>query len=175
VPYTDLDSVHVPSAGNRPPASWGTTVNANFDQVYDDVLAKLGIWTAYTPVLTQSGAVTKTVTYARYFKLGRLVTVSMVLAVTATGGGVSNNTITVSLPFTAVQAANMTVGTGHIYNASGGGAASHPARMVLNTTTTAAFQATYNTAGGFLGGTTFTEVLVNTDSIDCTFTYESTT
>jgi len=30
-------------------------------------------------------------------------------------------------------------------------------------------------AGGFLGGTTFTEVLVNTDSIDCTFTYESTT
>jgi len=163
----------VPSAGNRPPASWGTTVNANFDQVYDDVLAKLGVWTAYTPVLTQSGAVTKTVVYARYFKLGRLVTVSMLM--TITGTGTANATITVSLPFTAVQAGNMTVGAGHVYNASGGSSGFLPARMVLLTTTTAAFQTSYSTNGGLYGSSLFTEALVNTDSVDCTFTYESTT
>jgi hypothetical protein len=99
--YVDLDSIHVPSAGNRPPASWGAQVNENFDVLYDEYLAKLGVWTSWTPTVTQAGSITKTVTYARYIKLGRLVIAQAYLAIT--GAGSSATAVTVSLPVTAAQ------------------------------------------------------------------------
>jgi hypothetical protein len=73
----------------------------------------LGAWTTYTPVLTQSGAVAKTVTYAKYIKLGRLCIVNMRLDVTGTG--TANNVITVSAPFTAAYASTNTIGSGWVY------------------------------------------------------------
>lgn len=99
--YQDLDSIHVPSAGQRPPAAWGTQVNANFDEIYTQLLAKLGAWTSYTPTLTQSATIGKTVTYARYVKLGRLVIAQGVLV--ATSSGSSNNIIQIGIPVPAVQ------------------------------------------------------------------------
>ena len=170
--YSDLDAIHVPSAGNRPPASWGVQVNANFDAVYDDVLAKLGAWTTFTSGLIQSGAPTFTATYCRYLKLGRMVTVSMFLSVTATGSAVAGNAVQVTLPFTAVQGGNLTVGSGHIYDDSGPG--SFPGRAVLNSTTTARLQPTNVTTGNFLGVAQFTAALAASDTVDMTFTYEST-
>ena len=173
--YSDLDAIHVPSAGNRPPASWGVQVNANFDAVYDDVLAKLGVWTTFASGLIQSGAPTFTATYCRYLKLGRMVTVSALLAVTATGSAVSNNPVQITLPFTAAQGGNLTAGVGHVYDSSAN--LSYPARVVLNTTTTARLQPTnVTTAGAFLGQTTspFGAALAASDSIDMTFTYEAT-
>ena len=170
--YSDLDAIHVASAGNRPPASWGVQVNANFDAIYDDVLAKLGVWTTFSSGLIQSGAPTFTSTYCRYLKLGRMVIVSTLLTVTATGSAVAGNAVQITLPFTAVQASNLTVGVGHIYDNSA--ALSYPGRAVLNTTTTARLQPTNVTSGGYLGVATFTAALAGSDTVDMTFTYEAT-
>ncbi len=61
--------------------------------------AWLAAWTSYTPTLTQSGAVTKTVNYAKYIQMGKTVIVH--LAVTCTGAGTAANAITVGLPVAA--------------------------------------------------------------------------
>ena len=61
-------------------------------------------WTGYTPTLTQSATVTKTVTYAEYMEQGTLVFVRGVLAVTGTG--TSANAVVIGLPV----AADFTVG-----------------------------------------------------------------
>ncbi len=114
--YVDLDTIHNPTAGTRPPASWGAGVNDNFDFIYDEVLAKLGQWTDVpTPVLTQSVTVNKTVTYCRYNKIGRKVTYEWDLAVTSSG--TANNSIFIGLPVTAAST-NKFCGRFGWYNAS---------------------------------------------------------
>ncbi len=50
----------------------------------------------YTPTLTQSGTVTKTVTYAHYWQIGKLVLFWVKLAVT--GAGSAGTTIAIGLP-----------------------------------------------------------------------------
>lgn len=167
--YSDLDGVHVPASGNRAPASWGLQVNANFDAIYTDVLAKLGVWTSYTPTLVQSGTVTKTVTHARYFKLGRLVIGQVLLAVTGSGSSASN--ITVSLPVTAAIGNNITAGVGSVYDSSA--PATYPGRVLLITTGTMALSGTNATSGGYLGSTGFTAALASGDSVDMIFAYEA--
>ena len=136
-----------------------------------DVSTGLGAWTPYSPTLGQPGSVTYTATYAHYRKQGRMVTVSLYLNVTGTGN--ASTKVTVSLPFTAVQAGFLTVGTGHISEGSPSG--SYPARVVLDSTTTAAFQPTNVTTGNFLGVVQFANAITSGDVIDCTFTYEATT
>lgn len=75
----------------------------------------LGAWTAYTPTLVQSVTVTKTVTSARWSRVGRRIDVTVSLAVT--GAGTANNTLLVGLPVAAV-ATGPAIGVGWIYDAS---------------------------------------------------------
>ncbi len=72
-------------------------------------------WTSYTPSLTQSVTVTKTVTYARYLKIGRMVTVEVYLL--PTSSGTANQIIQIGLPFNAVQA-SIPGGNWYWYDAS---------------------------------------------------------
>lgn len=131
-----------------------------------------GGWTTYTPTLTQSGAVTHTATYAKYEKIGRKVTVNFVLAVT--GSGTASNKVTVSLPFTAAQAGDMGVGSGGIVDASA--VLFYPAIVVIDTTTTFAFQDATQGTAGYLGATgVFTAGLASGDVVRGSLTYESTT
>lgn len=59
-----------------------------------------GAWTNYTPVWTQGATtITKTIGRAAYYKVGRLVVVSVDLS--ATGAGTANNALAVTLPVTA--------------------------------------------------------------------------
>lgn len=58
-----------------------------------------GVWTDWTPVLTQLTTVAATVTYAKYARIGR--TIHFYLALSVTGSGVSNNSIRISLPVAA--------------------------------------------------------------------------
>lgn len=167
--FVDLDTIHTPSAGQRPPAAWGAQVNENFDYLNTEVLAKLGIWTSYTPSLVQSGTVTKTVTYGRYIKLGRLVIFQVLLAVT--GSGSSATKVTVALPATAAQAGNMEVGVGSIYDASA--TTAYGGRVVLDTTGTAAMSPV--AGGSYLGVATFTQALASGDSVSMLGVYESAT
>jgi hypothetical protein len=129
----------------------------------------LGAWTTYTPVLTQSGAVAKTVTYAKYIKLGRLCIVNMRLDVTGTG--TANNVITVSAPFTAAYASTNTIGSGWFYNGNiVPGIASQ-----FTTTTFALWDATQVTATLHLGqtGTAFGSAVSSGQGISMSVTYET--
>lgn len=128
-----------------------------------------GAWTAYTPTLTQSGAVAKTVTYARYNKVGRMVTVNVLM--TCTGAGSANNHIEVGLPFPEAINAAMVVGTFHLYNASG------PNHFVgacyfWSTTTVACVT---NNNGHYLGeaSSAFSSALASGDIIALSLTYET--
>lgn len=164
--YVDLDSLHVPAAGNRAPASWGLQVNANFDAIYDEVLAKLGAWTSYTPSLQQGGNVSKTVTYARYIKLGRLVIAEVYLQVT--GSGSSSTAIEVGLPVTAAQSI-VSTGTFRVFDAS----------VPTNRTGIAVLANTGEVSGlmdnvtNYMGAAGFTAALASGDSVIVNVTYEA--
>jgi hypothetical protein len=73
-------------------------------------------WESYTPTWTQSGAITKTVTYAKYTRINKLVIASV--SMVATGAGTGNNAIIVGLPLSAAQTTNLPIGSGFIYDAS---------------------------------------------------------
>lgn len=131
--------------------------------------AQLLGWTAYTPTLTQSGAVTKTVTYAKYVKVGR--TVSGVINLTATGAGTANNAVLIGVPATAAAADFQVVGSGLIYDDSV--VTYYHGLTVLNATTTFAI---HPTGGGPLMGQTganFPNALASGDVIRFCFTYEA--
>ena len=166
--YQDLDSIHVPSAGQRPPAAWGTQVNANFDEVYTQLLSKLGVWTSYTPTITQSGLVGNTVTYARYLKIGRLVVVQTYQS--AIASGTANNKIQVALPFTAAQS-SLVVGSFYIYDASVNINYLGHAALDTTSTVTGLISGTNNYMGAT--GSGFTAALASGDSILAFVIYES--
>jgi len=79
----------------------------------------LGAWTVHTPTLSQPGAITKTVNYSSYIRVGRLIVWSFDISVTGTG--TAANRILLSYP---VQPAGATValqpGAGTLYDASAG-------------------------------------------------------
>ncbi len=72
----------------------------------------------YTPTLTQSGAVTKTVDFANYYQIGKLVLAWVNL--TVTGSGTSANAVVMGLPVTAINVASgrYWMGPGQIYDSS---------------------------------------------------------
>lgn len=164
--YSDLDAIHIPSAGNRPPASWGVQVNANFDAVYDDVLAKLGVWSTYTPTWTQSATITKTVVRNEYIKLGRFA--SGVVQLSATSAGTANGQIKVTTPVTAKWASNQPIGSGYFYN----GSTNIPLIVMLDTTTTFSFLQTVS-AGPAFGTAAFWTTFNATDNTSITPTVAS--
>jgi trimeric autotransporter adhesin len=127
-------------------------------------------WVGYTPTLDQSGAVTKTVDYARYTRIGKLIIVNFHL--TVTGTGIAANTVTVSLPVTAVVSGLPVVGAGVIFDTSAG--VRYPGIAALNATTTCAFLlASENNQNAFLGSVTFSAALASGDTITGHLTYEA--
>lgn len=125
-------------------------------------------WTSYTPTLTQSGAVTKTVDYSRYTKIGRLVTFAF--ALTVTGSGTAANNVTVSLPFTAAGSVGTHAGVMLVYDSST--TTRYNGNAELNSTTTCALS--YNQASTSLWGTLPNIALAVGDIIRGTITYEAT-
>lgn len=124
--------------------------------------------TNFTPTLTQSGAVTKTVTRAKYFRFGNWVIALYHL--TVTGTGTANNAITVSLPVTAAYAANAHCGAGRIFATT-----NFPGIACLTSTTTAGLlDTTTSTTGVFLGqtGSAATGALANTNEVHFWIGYE---
>lgn len=130
-------------------------------------------WTAYTPTLTQSATVTKTVTYAKYQRVGRLIVVQGNLAVT--GAGTAANAVTVGLPVTAAVGGFMVVGSGYIQDASAG-AVNYSGIAVLASTTTMVFANAQGAAtNGLLGVGGFAAALAAGDVVTYAATYESAT
>lgn len=106
------------------PESWA-------DQVRDNFIA-MSTWSTWTPTLTQSGTVTKTVNVANYLQIGDLIIVQMKLSVTGTG--TAGNTVTVSMPVTTA-ASGYVVGAGHVKIAG----VRYNAAVQTQTTTTFSF------------------------------------
>lgn len=88
----------------------------NLQHLYDRMTD--GVWTDYTPVITQGGTVTATVNRARYHRAGRKIT-GDVYAIVTGGAGAPTTTIDVSLPVTpAATSGNTIAGEGWIFDAS---------------------------------------------------------
>ena len=122
-------------------------------------------WTSYTPTLTQSVAVTKTVTYAKYVQIGNFVWVQVSL--TATGAGTGNNAITVTLPSTASSAAGVS-GAAFVLDANVNSYVG--TARGLTTTTVAFFQ---GLGGGTAIGQSPNFALASTDIVQFLAFYEA--
>jgi hypothetical protein len=129
-----------------------------------------GAWTTWTPTLTQSGAVTATITHAVYGRWGRLIIVNLRLAVT--GAGTAANAVTVSLPVTAARV-NMVVGTGGVFDQSAG--LSYSGNIFLPSTTTMDFRqhGSGTATDNRLGVAGFTAALAAGDGVEGFFMYEA--
>jgi hypothetical protein len=116
VPYVDLNTLHNPASGTRPPFSWGDAIRDNFE------LTTYGEWDAYTPTLSQGAStnIAKTLSYSRYARIDRTVIWACRMQATASGSG--GSAIEVSLPVNPDwQDANILgVGTAYINDASAG-------------------------------------------------------
>ncbi len=129
----------------------------------------LGGWTAYTPTLTQSGAVTKTVTYAKWRKVGR--DLSGAFKLDATGAGTAANAVVVGLPEAIVPPANAVIGSGFIYDASAN--LFYPGTLRVASSTTVNFQPTDVVSALQLGAASFTAALAAGDIISGQFQTEA--
>jgi hypothetical protein len=128
-----------------------------------------GAWTSYTPTLTQSSAVAKTVNWSRYARYGRTIIWSF--SVTATAAGTTSNAIQLSLPVTAAASVNIIIGSGNITDSSGGAGGIYNGAWKMASTTTIGLTQT--------GSTSFVGVapafaLANTDSCEGFVIYEAT-
>jgi hypothetical protein len=133
-------------------------------------------WTSYTPTFTQSGAVTKTVTYAKYTQIGK--TVIFTVKLTATGAGTANNKIVIGLPVTAATSgpSGSPIGTGSVFDTSAGTLT--PGLTEMESTTTiglqdATAQVTAGTSVLGLTGTAFALALASGDVVSMSGAYEA--
>jgi hypothetical protein len=125
-------------------------------------------WTSYTPTLVQTGAVTKTVTYAKYIKIGRLVVATVHLTVTGTGTATSR--VDVGLPVAApATVSTMPAGTFFLRDASAS-TSYHGVALFASTTTVLGIASGQLNYFGFAA---FTAALAVGDEIGLTLAYEA--
>lgn len=156
--------VHGPIAANAT-----TYVTAADDQ---GDFVPMNAWETYTPTLTQSATVAKTVSYARFTRIGRTVFVMVSLAVT--GAGTAANAVAIGLPVTAAAiAGNPPVGIGWVFDTSAGDTIVGQAYLASTTTaqlvSTRATGNIVGTGGGFAAG------LAANDVVTLSATYEAAT
>jgi hypothetical protein len=103
-------------------------------------------WTSWTPVVSQPGAITGTVSGASFIQVGRLVIASFRFSVTGTGTG--SNGVLISIPVTAADT-NVHIGSTFIFDTS----ASTGYSLIANLTTSTSFRmqgdSTQNAGWGF--------------------------
>lgn len=178
MPYVDLNTIHNPSTGTAPPASWGDAVRDNFEHF--NGLLDLDQWTTPpVPTITQSVGVSKTIVHTRYVKDGRLVVGQY--AFTISSSGTASNAITVTAPVNAAIAGNVPVGVAYHYN----GSINIPLFVVMSAVGTFSFISSCQPMGGFYGTavtpvpvvggatTSVSSQLVSGNSLVMQFVYES--
>ena len=120
-------------------------------------------WVDYTPTLTQSATVTKTVVIARYCQFQKTIIGQLVL--NATSAGTAGNAVQIGLPI-AARTAGAVLGSGYIYDASTNTIYGGPF-YAFSGTTMAMFYQTGNP-----WGISPNIALANTDQISLIFSYE---
>ncbi len=175
--YRDQVTATVTS-GTRPSGTEGQIIyETDTDRYYAYTgsawteILKLGALNTWTPTLTQSGAVTKTVVTASYMRQGRMLSCFVYLQVT--GAGSANNAVTVSLPVTMEATVTAIGGSGYIVDASSGSPMNPGVVRAASTTTAALLDSTQAAGNVNLGqtGSSFSAALANTDVVSMTFSY----
>ena len=141
---------------------------AQLNETRDNLKAIGDPWGTYTPTLTQSVAVSKTVTFAKYMEAGNFIVGHVKLAVTS--AGTASNAITLTLPVAAAQSGPCS-GTGVVYDASAGLLYKGLVNLVSSTTVT--LLNTGDTALGSLGQSGMTAALASGDEVNLSFFYEA--
>lgn len=130
-------------------------------------VVQMGAWTSYTPTLTQSATVTKTVTYAKWTRFGRTIVAAVSLSVT--GAGTAANNILIGLPVTAAVASGP-CGSGYVNDSSA--VTNYSGTVLLASTTTVGIVA--HLGSGFVGGSgAMTAALATADTVTVFATYEA--
>jgi len=119
-------------------------------------------WVDYTPTLTQSATVTKTVVQARYCQFQKTIIGQVVMNVTS--AGTIGNIVLIGLPL-AVRSGTPLIGAGYIYDQNTN--IIYNLTFVGNGSTTAGFYQTGN-----YWGASPNLALANQDQIALTFSYE---
>lgn len=162
------------------PRTWvtGELVTAALlnEQIRDNTLAEfplgVGAWTSYTPTLTQSATVAKTVTYARYQRVGRIIFFQVRLDVT--GAGTAANDVLIGLPVAAVNVTiELPLGGGFIYDSSLGQA--HIGVAITNSGTVVKIRPGTGAVNAALGNNQFTAALASGDIVSVGGSYEAAT
>lgn len=159
------------------PRTWssGEIVTAAMlnQDVRDNQLAAfpLGVdaWTAYTPTLTQSGAVTKTVDYAKYQRVGRWIVAQVFM--TVTGSGTGGNAVLIGLPVAMAATIGLAIGTGEIFDSSA--TLVYKGHAIRQAASVVQLRPSNTTTAGVLGADTFTAALASNDHIALTVMYEA--
>lgn len=133
-------------------------------------IVPFGAWVSYTPTLTQPGAVTKTVTYAKYNRIGRMITAMGTLAVTGTG--TAANSVEIGLPVAAAAPATIPLGVGWVSDVSATLLYRGIAR-IGSTASTMFLYASNSTATTALGVDAFTAALAVGDLVTFNVSYEA--
>lgn len=150
-------------AGNTLTAAQLNTYLSDNTQYLYDLLHTA--WTSYTPTLTQSGAVSKTVTRARYIQIGKTVIFAVDLA--CTGSGTGGNAVQIGLPVTAAASGTTPCGSGWIFDTS----TSTNYKGIAYQLSTSVVALVGN--GGVLGASEFTAALASGDAVRVSGIYEA--
>lgn len=122
----------------------------------------------WSPTITQTGSVTRTVTYGRYWQTGKRVHATCYLSVTGSGSGTAS--ILLSLPVTSVSmGAFQALGSGWINDASG--SVHWDGTVCFNSTTSCGLRTKGDV--GFVGATATAFNLASGDIISFTLDYEA--
>lgn len=130
---------------------------AQLNAIRDFMSAVAGAWNSYTPTISQGSAtdIGKTVTYAKYTRVGKRVEVQLKLAVTVNSGA-GGSAIRISLPVTAATS-GLIVGSGTFLNQDG-----TLTPLVVRTATTTTIELVRTEATG-----TSTSALGAAPSLEC--------
>lgn len=125
----------------------------------------LGAWTTYTPTLTQTATVTKTVSSAAYMKIGRGVIGQATVSVT--GAGTAGAQVRLGLPMAAAH--NVVMASGYIYDSS------TTTRYVVSgfQVASAVLAFVHDTSAGNIFGTTPAVTLASGDILDVFYMFEA--
>jgi hypothetical protein len=132
-----------------------------------------GAWNTWTPVVTQSNAVTVTIGTAAWFRAGRFIAFHAELTVASTG--TAANDIVISLPVAGVGTGLTALyGQGSVFDLSAPNQRWIGA-LVPSSTTTVKIQNPFVTTLGYLGGSGFSAAVASGDVIAIAGHYEATT
>jgi len=128
-----VNSAGTPVARRRINWPSGVTITDDpIDEEVDVAITGFAAWTSYTPTLTQTGAVTKTVDYAKYVQVGKTVVGSVSL--TVTGAGTTNTDVLVGVPVTAAVGSGVVIGMAQVFDDSAGASYLGVCRLASTTT-----------------------------------------